>query len=982
MQEVRRAALRRLLIPVCLGCLWVEGALASPEEFEGRRVAIIRFLPQQQPLPASEMERLLPVKMKQPLHMAEVRAAMEVLYATGRYADIAADAELRNGEIILTFITRNNWFVGRVSVEGVHPPPTAPQLQNATKLALGELYLQEKSDQAVANLTQSLRANGFYQFHVQPRLDYDSRTQQVNISFQVESGPRVSLAPPILRGDLKLPEAKIVRATHWKGWLGWHPMTEDRVQRGLTRVRRIYEKQDYMMAGVTLTDIRVDPTAAYAWPVLDIAAGSPVLVRASGAKLKRNTLRKLVPTFEERSVDRDLLLEGARNLTGYFQSEGYFDARVNFKTTAEGANQVIEYNIEKGAHHKLRRVEIHGNHYFNTHTVSERLAILPASLEYRHGRYSPDLLRHDEDAISDLYRSNGFRDVEVHGQVVNDYLGKPGQVAVVFDIHEGPQWLVSVVAVEGLDTAADARVRGMLGTAPGQPFSETNVAVDRDAVLADYYDRGYPDASFEWSWKPAAAPHRVDVHFAIHTGRRQYVREVLINGLRDTRPQLVNRRILLNPGDPLSQGKMIETQRRLNDLGIFAKVDMALQNPDGDEPGKYVLYQLEESQKYSVSTGLGAEIARIGGDITSFDSPAGEAGFSPRVSLDVSRLNFRGLGLTLSLKGRVSTIQQRALASYTAPQFQSHDNLTLSYVALFDKSLDVRTFAARRWEGSVQLAQRFRRSKTFLYRFSYRRVTVDEGTLKIAAALIPLLSQPARIGMLSGSYVDDRRDDPIDAHKGTYNSIDLGLASKGFGSQTNFLRLLARNSTYHRLNPKLTLARGLTFGWLQSYNVPAGLADPTQDIPLPERLFAGGASSIRAFPDNQAGPRDLTTGFPLGGKAMLINSTELRFPLVGETLGGVLFHDAGNVYSTIGDVSFRFHQRDKTDFNYMVHAVGIGFRYRTPIGPLRLDLAFSPNSPRFYGFKGTQEQLLLGQGVLTDQRINRFQFHFSLGQAF
>ena len=982
MQTVRCAALGRLLIPVCFGFLWAEGALAGPEDYEGARVAIIRFLPPQQPLPASELELLLPVKMKQPLRLAEVRAAMELLYATGRYADIQADAELRNGEVILTFITENNWFVGRVSVEGVRPPPSAPQLQNATKLGLGEHYFQEKGDQAVSNLGQSLRANGFYQFRVQPHFDYEPRTQQVNIRFEIETGPRMRLAPPILRGDLKLPEQKIVQATHWKGWLGWHLLTENQVQRGLERARQIYQKQDYLMAAVSLADMRIDAAAGRATPVLDIAAGSPVLVRTAGASLKSGTLHRLVPTFEERSVDRDLLLEGARNLTEYFQSEGYFDARVEFKTAAEGASQVIEYDIDRGEHHKLTRVEIRGNRYFNAPTIRERLAMMPSSLQYRHGRFSPALLRRDEDAVRDLYRSNGFRDVEVHGNVIDNDLGKAGAVAVVIDIKEGPQWLVSTFTVEGVDPADEARVRGMLGTASGQPFSETNVAVDRDAVLADYYDRGYPDASFDWSWKPAAAPHRVEVRFLIRAGRRQFVREVLISGLHDTRPQLVNSRILLNPGDPLSQGKMIETQRRLNELGIFAKVDMALQNPDGDELGKYVLYQLEESKKYSVAAGLGAEVARIGGDLTSFDSPAGQAGFSPRASLDLNRLNFRGLGHTLSLRGRVSTIEQRALASYTAPHFLSHDNLALSYVALFDHSLDVRTFAARRWEGSVQLAQRFTRSRTFLYRFSYRRVTVDEGTLKIAPSLVPLLSQPARIGMLSGTYVVDRRDDPIDAHKGTYNSIDLGLASKGFGSQSNFLRLLARNSTYHRLSPKLVLARGLTFGWLQSYHEPAGLVDPTQDIPLAERLFAGGASSIRAFPDNQAGPRDLKTGFPLGGKALLINSTELRFPLLGDSLGGVLFHDAGNVYSGIEDVSFRFRQRDKTDFNYMVHAVGFGFRYRTPIGPLRLDLAFSPNSPRFFGFKGTQEQLLLGQGVLTDQRINRFQFHFSLGQAF
>jgi outer membrane protein assembly factor BamA len=172
------------------------------------------------------------------------------------------------------------------------------------------------------------------------------------------------------------------------------------------------------------------------------------------------------------------------------------------------------------------------------------------------------------------------------------------------------------------------------------------------------------------------------------------------------------------------------------------------------------------------------------------------------------------------------------------------------------------------------------------------------------------------------------------------------------------------------------LARSFTFGVMKS------VREGTLDIPLPERFFSGGAVSHRGFPDNQAGPRDLTTGFPIGGKALLMNSVELRYPLLGENLSGVLFHDAGNVYTRVSDISFRVKQRDLKDFDYMVHAVGIGFRYRTPVGPIRFDLAYSANSPRFFGFQGTREELLQGLGRQVEQRISRFQFHFSLGQAF
>jgi outer membrane protein insertion porin family len=233
------------------------------------------------------------------------------------------------------------------------------------------------------------------------------------------------------------------------------------------------------------------------------------------------------------------------------------------------------------------------------------------------------------------------------------------------------------------------------------------------------------------------------------------------------------------------------------------------------------------------------------------------------------------------------------------------------------------------------------------------------------------------LGIASMTFIQDRRDDLIDPKRGIYNTLDGAFASNLFGSKTSFTRVLGRNATYHRLTRDVIIARSLSLGVINRISAA--------EVPLPERFFAGGATSHRGFNENQAGPRDLLTGFPLGGKALLIANTELRFPLIGDNIGGVMFHDAGNVYSKFSNISFRVKQRDLEDFDYMVHAIGFGIRYRTPIGPVRLDLAYSINSPRFMGLKGTYEQLLDPNLVgvqFVQQRISRFQFHFSLGQIF
>ena len=329
------------------------------------------------------------------------------------------------------------------------------------------------------------------------------------------------------------------------------------------------------------------------------------------------------------------------------------------------------------------------------------------------------------------------------------------------------------------------------------------------------------------------------------------------------------------------------------------------------------------------------------------------------------------------------------------------EDRALTVTGLYDTSRDVRTFSSRREEASVQLSQRLSKPTTASIRFAYRRVSTSN--VVIPSLLVPQLLQPVRIGIFSGNVVQDRRDNPADPHKGIYNTVDAGLASGIFGSQRSFVRLLARNATYYRIGKNWVLARQLTFGAILPFHVPSGL-DRAEGVPLPERFFGGGSTSNRGFPENQAGPRDIgtpagvggtatqPTGFPLGGNALLFNSIELRFPLLGENIGGVLFHDAGNVYRSIGDISVRFHQRNEQDFNYMVQAAGFGIRYKTPVGPVRADFAYSINPPRFVGFKGTIQDLLAcnpnASGPLppacvgVPQSISHFQFFFSIGQTF
>jgi outer membrane protein insertion porin family len=992
---------------------WLFGFLAASAvcgaqtgAFEGKTIVEIRY--SGSGADPADLARVQPLEKGKPLRSTDVSKAIDALFATGEYTDIAVEAEVSGDGVVVTFATTPRWFVGGVDIAGkLKVPPNPGELHSNTQLNLGAPFEDADVNTAIASMQRLFTSNGLYEAAVTPAVERKNEGHQVFFTFTVKEGKRAKYERPVITSvQSLLSDDAIMRVTGWRvpvvHW--WRHVTNSRTRSGIQALQAKYQRQERLTAAVDLTQLEYDPVSRRVKPHLNVSPGPKIDVKAVEAKVSKGTLRRYVPVFQERAVDNDLLVEGRNNLRDYFESQGYYDVDVDFRRKpVVNDTETIEYVIAKGARQKLAHVAIAGNKYFTSETIRERMFIEPASLQLRHGRYSDAFRRKDEENIADLYKSNGFRDVKVSTRVDSGFQGKENQIAVTVTVEEGAQWLIDHLTLTGMTLLNRDSLIGQFASIEGQPFSEVNLATDRNQVLTRYFENGFPTASFKASWQESAAPHYVNVSYEVTEGRRQYVRDVLISGSQITRQDLITKNITLKPGDPLSPVEQTTIQKRFYDLGVFARVDTAIQNADGDTDHKYILYNFQEANRYRVNVGIGAQVARLGAPSSdSLSNPGGSTGFSPEVSAEVSRLNFLGRGHTVTVRALYSSIEKRASISYLQPRFLGDPRRNLTYTLLYDNTLNVRTFASRREEASVQMSQEFSKSLTGLFRFAYRRVSVSN--VIIPVLLVPQLVQPVRLGILSGNLVQDRRNNPGNPSKGIYNTVDLGLSDKIFGSQRNFMRVLARNATYYHLTRNVILARQTQFGIIFPFAAPEGVS-AQQSVPLPERFFGGGADSLRAFPYNQAGPRDTgaavtpggptsqATGFPLGGNALLSNNVELRFPLLGENIQGVLFHDMGNVYSSLDNVSFRFKQRDLNDFDYTVHAVGMGVRYRTPVGPIRLDLAYSVNPPAYNGFSGTPAQLLTcdpnadpatAPSYCRPQRqnVSHFQFFFSIGQTF
>jgi outer membrane protein insertion porin family len=1002
-----------LFIAVC--------GIARSQDFSGRTVISIQYDPEQQPIDPRDLKNAQLVQTGQPLDLHQVAGTIDRLFATGLYEDIQVDAEPNGNGIALRFITRSQRFIGHVDVAGkVSDPPSRGVILSDAELNLGTPFDPDDLITARKNIEQLMHDNGLYEAQVGVATIEDPDTHQVTIRFDVEAGKRARYEMPVIKGDTKLSNAAIVRATGWRirfiHW--WRQVTQALTDKGVDGIEKKYGKQGRLTASVDITSLDYNPDTRRLKPTLEINAGPKITIKAVEAKVRKSKLQQLVPVYQEASVDPDLLTEGARNLRDYFQSKGYPDVRVDFRQEPlKNDQEVINYYIARGPRRRLVHIDLLGSSYFTADTLRERMFLQTNSLVMRYGRYSEIFRRKDEEAIENLYMANGFRDVKVTSTVQTNYKGKPNDIAVTFHIDQGKQWLVSKLNFQGAVRLDLTPVLDQLTSAEGQPYAEVNVASDRNRILEHYYSHGFAKAAVSATVTPGPTPATVNLTFNITEGPQEFVRQVIISGLYRTHPSLIQRRIDLHQGEPISIVKVHDISRRLTDLGVFANVNSAIQDPDGTNRYKYVLYDLEEAARYSIRVGFGLEVGQFGGTTRNLSQSGGAKGISPIFAGDLNRLNFLGRAESISLQLRYSRLEQRESLNYIVPRFLGSARRQTTFSILYDTTQDVQTFSSRREEASLQMSQRLNRPSTLLLRFAYRRVST--GNLSIPALIIPQFVQPVRVGILSASYIQDHRDNPGDAHRGFWNTLDAGIAEKAFGSQRNFVRVLARNATYNSIGRNLVFARQTQIGVIKPFNIAAGIGT-FEAIPLPERFFGGGSVSMRGFGDNQAGPRDIgtaselpgvptsaPTGFPVGGNALLFNTFELRFPLLPPNISGVFFHDMGNIYTGFSDLSLAYKQKDTAffyrprgqapvpipDFNYAVQAAGFGIRYKTPLGPIRVDLAYALNPPRYIGFSTNEPiQNLLNcrpqdvgvkAGCIPSaQRLSHFQFFFSIGQAF
>jgi len=587
---------------------------------------------------------------------------------------------------------------------------------------------------------------------------------------------------------------------------------------------------------------------------------------------------------------------------------------------------------------------------------------------FSHGAFSDRLMKTSADNLKRVYQAEGFSSVSVTPEVKRS----GGNISVQFRVDEGPQDIVAALHLVGNNTvpASTLAPQGLKVT-EGQPYSTKKVDEDRNQIGAQYLRLGYLNENFRATARPVGKdPHRLDVTYTISEGPKVIVESVITLGARVTRQSLIDKTVQLKPDTPMREDDLLGAEGRLYSLGVFDWAEIDPRGAITTQTAEDVLVKLHEARQNDIRYGFGFEVVNRGGSIPSGTialpglPPVGlpssfktsqKTFWGPRITFQYTRHNFRGLGETLTFAALGARLVQRGSASYVNPHFVGTNwgsNLTVSG----ERNNENPIFTSRLGDFGFQLERPLNASatQTLSLRYDYRQTALTD-------LLVPDLVSPedrhVRLSTLSGTYVRDTRDQALDAHKGMYQTADLGFNPTALGSSVNFARLRAQQAYYKGVGKGIVWANSLRIGVEQEI---AG-----SRVPVSELFFSGGGSTLRGFPLNGAGPQRSVTvcgnpsdpstcaliRVPTGGRELFILNSEFRIPVpIKKGLGLVGFYDGGNVFEHVG---FR-------DFgsNY-TNSVGVGLRYATPIGPVRVDLGHNFNA--LSGIKATQIFVTLGQ---------------------
>ncbi len=942
--------------------------------YEGQNVTAVEIAGRPN-LDTSKLIPLLQQHAGEPFSREKIDQSINTLKTAAKFDEVQLQVEPEaNGVRVLLVAEPAVWF-GIFEFPGAERFPYSKLVQIANyppQAPFNAGDVQKDSDA----LLRFFQQEGYFEAEVRPQVNLDVAHNLANARFMVSLNRRAKFGTVAIANTTPDQAANMskslqgtaarLRGAAIRPGKNYRRTTLTRAQQYL---QKRLEKRGKLDAQVKLAGAAYTAETNRADIHFDVQTGPTIQVQVKGAHLWSWQRKSLLPVYQGVGVDPELVQEGRQALVSYFQKKGFFDVNVESEFHKQDSVDTILYVITKGKKHKVSDVSVAGNSQLKTPDLMNLVTVKKSHL-FSPGDYSEQLVRASTKNLTALYQSEGFSSVQVTSSVSH----KDGNLTVAFHVVEGPRDIVSSLRIEGADTFPEAKFApDGLKLAAGKPYSQKFVEADRAGIIARYLQAGYLTSSFRQTATVVSKndPHHIDVVYHIYEGPKVYTHDVVTLGRQRTQQRLIDRDVAtIVPNQPLTETQLLTAESQLyGHTGVFDWAEVDPRRQITTQTSEDVLIKVHEAKKNTMTYGFGFEVINRGGSVPSGTvalpglPPVGLPSnfttsqttyYGPRGSFQYTRNNVRGKGESLSATAFAGRLDQRVAGYYIDPNFRW--SKWGSTAAVFTEHNEENPIYSSQVEnGSVQL-QRFldqKKHDVFFMRYSFSQT--DLTRILIPELVLPQ-DQHVRLSTIAANFTRDTRDNPLDAHKGMLGSIELDFNTTKLGSSVDFAKLIGQAAYYRPTFHNIVWANSIRIGLAQPFS--------NSFVPLSEAFFTGGGNTLRGFPLDGAGPQRqvqvCSSGsstdcsyiqVPSGGNEQLILNTEVRIPVpIKQGLGLVVFYDGGNVFPTVG-----FH-----DFTSLyTNNVGLGLRYATPVGPVRIDLGHNLNPVP--GIKSTQYFVSIGQ---------------------
>jgi outer membrane protein insertion porin family len=937
--------------------------------YEGQQVSVVE-LAGRPDLDTEQLQQLIPIHSGDRLSRERILEAVNALRSTHQFKDV--QLELRPGlnGVRVTFILQPALYIGLYQFPGAERFSYGLLIQ-VSRFSAQEPYSPVEVKNAQEALLKHFRRNGYFQSRVGVAVRPDTTHGLANVDFKTTLGPRAQFGEVVIEGAT--PEetrqiqdffrsfrARLRQAAVRPG----RTYSQTTLQNAVRHLESRLADDKHTIVQVNINGADYNPETNRADVTFSVQRGPFIKTRIEGAQLSTHLQRKLLPSYQE-GLTPQLTEEGRQNLLNHFREKGYFDVQVTTTRGEENGEPTVIYQVSKGPRKKIEEIEFRGNKHFSAEKLQQHVEASEAGFLNR-GRYKDTSIK----LLTAFYESQGFN----HVNVTPSFMPLSGTgLILTFDVDEGSQDVVADLQIKGNTVPITKLAPGGLRLGTGKPFSQGAMDEDRSKIVSSYLDLGYLKATVQQTSEPLPSdPHRFQVLYEITEGQQVLTGRVVTLGREHTKQALIARDVApLKPGAPVAESELFASESRLFAHDVFDWSQVNLRRRISSQDEEDVIVKVHEAKRNDIEYGIGFQMTNRAGSVPDgrFAIPGlpelripsnfvndEETFAGPRLSFQYTRSNVRGRAETATFGALYGPLERTVQFDYINPQFRwTKWRAVVEAAADYNKQNPI--FTSRQVLATFQvehpLDEKNRQSVTF--RYSLSRVNL---TNLVIPELVPPNDRNTRLSTFSASYIRDTRNNAIDPHKGTYASFEADANPRILGSSTTFTRLLAQGAYYHELKPN----------WIWANSVRAGLLVPTRGdkIPISQRFFTGGGSTLRGFPLNGAGPQTAVPAcsnpsdpatcalieVPVGGVQLLLINSELRFPLrIIKRLGAAAFYDGGNVFDpTLSHQSF--------DLRY-TNSVGLGFRYPTPIGPVRVDIGRNLNPVP--GINPTQLFITLGQ---------------------